>query len=166
MEWPPLLTKKEEEKKGKNRVMLSADCTGEGHMYLIFMRGCRVLLLCRQHCKPIKKELEHTRTRPSLSLARSLSLGSCHDFFTARQLAASLPGSSQRKKIQRRATNARAQETMEEGREEGGRAGGDGERERERDLGQGQEKGERQQEKKRTGDLPRTPLAGYYFFYS
>jgi hypothetical protein len=55
---------------------------------------------------------------------------------------------------------------MEGGREEGGRAGGDGERERERDLGQGQEKGERQQEKKRTGDLPRTPLAGYYFFYS
>jgi hypothetical protein len=57
---------------------------------------------------------------------------------------------------------------MEGGRRKGVRAGGDGESERERERALGTRAGEKREatEKKRAGVLPRTPLAGYYFFYS
>ena len=52
------------------------------------------------------------------------------------------------------------------GRREGGSAGGDDESERERERALRTRAGARRGAPiKKTGVLPRTPLAGYYFFY-
>ena len=63
----PPVDKKQGKKKKKKRVILSADSKGEGNMSAL----ANAILLCRQPCKPIKKELEHTQTRPDLSLSLS-----------------------------------------------------------------------------------------------